>query len=115
MTKDWNDPWENFNSMHSIHARSADYNSSLPLSRKEIIFGAVALPIAIGATAMGLFYRVQILALQEELFDLKSNSQRQFTVAQNRTRLVIAAEKNVQDIRTTLIAMVASNPALADA
>ena len=115
LNKDVQEPWDGFGTIHNLRGRSVTDDSLTPLSRKKRVFGAIALPIAMAATAMGLFNRVQIMALQEELFEVKSNTQRLFTIAQNLTKSVIAIEKNVQDIRTTLIAMVASNPAIADA
>lgn len=82
---------------------------------KRFIPGLIALPLATAATAMGLFNRAQISALKEELFEVKSNTKRLFVITQNLTKSVIQLDKNMNDIRTALITIVATNPTLADA
>ncbi len=50
-----------------------------PREWREVL-GAIALPLAIAATAMGTFDTTQIEALKLELFDLKENTDRLFEV-----------------------------------
>lgn len=99
-----NDPWERFNNVHNVAGR-----------HKRFVLGAVALPIAVAATAMGLYNRAQIAALQEELFDVKANTRRLFSITQNMTKGMIAMNKNINEIRTTIVALVATNPTIIDA
>jgi hypothetical protein len=56
-----------------------DMNLVKPRERREVL-GAIALPLAIAATAMGAFNTTQIEALKLELFDLKENTDRLFEV-----------------------------------
>ena len=97
------DPWDRFNDMHNVHGRP------------KRVAGFIALPIAIAATAMGLYNRVQIAALKDELFDVKSNTRRIFTLAQNLTKGLKQVENHINEIRTTIITLVATNPTIADA
>ncbi len=53
-------------------------------SRERLeVLGAIALPLAITATAMGAFNLAQIEALKSELFELKENTGRLFEVIQD--------------------------------
>ena len=97
------EPWDRFNAIHNIGGRP----------RRQA--GWVALPIAIAATAMGLYNRVQIEALKNELFDVRANTKRLFSIAQNMTKGLQQIEGHINEIRTTLIVLVATNPTIADA
>jgi len=77
--------------------------------------GLVALPLAIAATGMGLYNRKQLESLRAELFDVRSNTQRLFRIAQDLTIGLQQVDTAMEMMRTTLIVLVASNPAIADA
>lgn len=85
------------------------------LLRKKRFAGLVALPIAIAATAMGLYNRKQLESLREELFNVKSNTKRLFSITQDLTLGLQQVEVAMNTIRTTLILIVASNPTMIDA
>jgi hypothetical protein len=81
--------------------------------RREVL-GAIALPLAIAATAMGVFNRAQIEALKTELFDLKESTGRLFEVVQDFSKNMKSIETGFNELRTTLFYQVMFNPTLFD-
>ncbi len=70
--------------------------------------------MAIAATALGVFNRVQIEQLKTELFEVKSNVGRLFEVVQDFSSNFSALEAGFNEIRTTLLYQVMFNPTLFD-
>jgi len=68
-----------------------------PRERREVL-GAIALPLAIAATAMGAFNTAQIEALKSELFELKENTGRLFEVIQDFTKNMRAIEDSFNEL-----------------
>jgi len=68
-------------------------------SRREIL-GGIALGMAVAATALGVFNRVQINQLKTELFEVKENVGRLFEVVQDFSSNFAALETGFNEIRT---------------
>jgi hypothetical protein len=81
--------------------------------RREVL-GGIALGVAVAATAMGVYNRVQIQQLKEELFEVKENTGRLFEVVQDFSNNFAALETGFNEIRTTLLYQVMFNPTLFD-
>jgi hypothetical protein len=54
------------------------------------------------ATAMGIYNRAQIIALKNELFEVKDNVGRLFEVVQDYSKNMLAIETSFNELRTTL-------------
>jgi len=80
-----------------------------------IFAGVIALPLAIAATGLGLYNRKQLESLRAELFDVKSNTQRLFRIVQDISIGMQQVESAMEALRTTLILVIASTPAIIDA
>jgi hypothetical protein len=78
------------------------------------ILGGIALGVAVAATAMGMYNRVQIEQLKPELFEVKENTGRLFEVVQDFSQNMAALETGFNEIRTTLLYQVMFNPTLLD-
>jgi len=70
--------------------------------------------MAVAATALGVFNRVQINQLKTELFEVKENVGRLFEVVQDFSSNFAALETGFNEIRTTLLYQVMFNPTLFD-
>ena len=81
---------------------------------KREILGGIALGVATAATAMGVYNRAQIIALQNELFEVKDNVGRLFEVVQDYSKNMLAIETGFNELRTTLFYQVMFNPTLFD-
>jgi len=81
--------------------------------RREIM-GGITLGVAVAATAMGMYNRVQIEQLKAELFKVKENTGRLFEVIQDFSQNMAALETGFNEIRTTLLYQVMFNPTLFD-
>ncbi len=81
--------------------------------RREILSG-IALGMAVAATALGVFNRVLIQQLKEELFEVKENTGRLFKVVQDFSNNIAALETGFNELRTTLLYQVMFNPTLFD-
>ncbi len=81
---------------------------------KREILGAIALPLAVATTAMGVFNLAQIEALKSELFDLKENTGRLFEVVQDFSKNMKSIETGFNELRMTLLYQVMFNPMLFD-
>jgi len=82
-------------------------------SRREIL-GGIAIGMAVAATALGVFNRVQINQLKTELFEVKENVGRLFEVVQDFSSNFAALETGFNEIRTTLLYQMMFNPTLFD-
>jgi hypothetical protein len=78
------------------------------------ILGGIALGMAVAATTLGVFNRVQIQQLKEELFEAKENTGRLFEVVQDFSNNIVALETGFNEIQTTLLYQVMFNPTLFD-
>jgi len=85
-----------------------------PREWREVL-GAIALSLAIAATAMGAFNTAQIEALNSELFELKENTGRLFEVIQDFTKNMRAIEDSFNELQSTLLMSSMFNPVLFDA
>jgi hypothetical protein len=81
--------------------------------RREIL-GGITLGVAVAATAMGVYNRVQIEELKAELFEIKENTGRLFEVVQDFSQNMAALETGFNEIQTTLLYQVMFNPTLFD-
>jgi len=79
------------------------------------VLGAITLPLAIAATAMGAFNLAQIEALKAELFELKENTGRLLKVIQDFTKNMRAIEDSFNELRSMLMMSIMLNPVLFDA
>jgi hypothetical protein len=70
--------------------------------------------MAVAATALGVFNRVQINQLKQELFKVKENVGRLFEVVQDFSSNFAALETGFNEISTTLLYQVMFNPTLFD-
>jgi hypothetical protein len=70
--------------------------------------------MAVAATALGVFNRVQIEELKLELFEVKENTGRLFEVVQDFSQSMIALETGFNEIRRTLLYQVMFSPTLFD-
>ncbi len=83
--------------------------------RREVL-GAIALPLAIAATAMGAFNLAQIEALKSKLFELNENTGRLFEVIQDFSKNMQAIEDSFNELlRSTMIKYLILDPVLFDA
>jgi hypothetical protein len=70
--------------------------------------------MAVAATALGVFNRVHIQQLKEELFEVKENTGCLFEVVQDFSNNILALETGFNEIRMTLLYQVMFNPTLFD-
>ncbi len=83
--------------------------------RKKRALGAVALLLAVAATAVGLFNRAQIETLRGELFQQKKATRRLFEVVQDFSQNFIGIQNSFNELRSLLFSMIMANPTLLDA
>jgi hypothetical protein len=81
--------------------------------RREIL-GGIASGVAVAATAMGMYNRVQIEQLKTELFEVRENTGRLFEIVQDFSQNMVTLETGFNEIRTTLLYQVMFNPTLLD-
>ncbi len=91
------------------------YDKMVPVRERRGILGAVALPMAVAATAMGLFNRAQIESLRGELFQQKKATRRVFEVVQDFSQNFVGIQNSFHEIRSLLFSLVLANPTLLDA
>jgi hypothetical protein len=90
------------------------YDKMVPVRERRGILGAVALPMAVAATAMGLFNRAQIESLRGELFQQKKATRRLFEVVQDFSQNFVGIQNSFHEIRSLLFSLVLANPTLLD-
>ncbi len=91
------------------------YDKIVPVRERRGILGAVALPMAVATTAMGLFNRAQIESLRGELFQQKKATRRLFEVVQDFSQNFVGIQNSFHEIRSLLFSLVLANPTLLDA
>jgi hypothetical protein len=90
------------------------FDNMVPVRGKRAL-GAVALPLAVAATAMGLFNRAQIENLRGELFQQKKATRRLFEVVQDFSQNFVGLQNSFNELRSLLFSLVLANPTLLDA
>ncbi len=90
------------------------FDNMVPVRDKRAL-GAVALPLAVAATAMGLFNRAQIENLRGELFQQKKATRRLFEVVQDFSQNFVGLQNSFNELRSLLFSLVLANPTLLDA
>ena len=91
------------------------YPPSRPNRRGKRLAGLVALPIAIAATAMGIYNSVQIEFLKTELLEVKDNVKRLFEVMQRFDKEFNEVGAAIRDLSTSLLIMNVASPSFFDA
>jgi hypothetical protein len=91
------------------------FDKMVPVRERRGILGAVALPMAVAATAMGLFNRAQIETLRGELFQQKKATRRLFEVVQDFSQNFVGIQNSFHELRSLLFSLVLANPTLLDA
>ncbi len=87
----------------------------VPVRDKRAFLGAIALPMAVAATAMGLFNRAQIETLRGELFQQKKATRQLFEVVQDFSQNFVGLQNSFNELRSLLFSLVLANPTLLDA
>jgi hypothetical protein len=90
------------------------FDNMVPVRDKRAFLGAVALPMAVAATAIGLFNRAQIETLWGELFQQKA-TRRLFEVVQDFSQNFVGFQNSFNELRNLLFSLVLANPTLLDA
>ncbi len=85
-----------------------------PLKRQKRVAGLVALPIAIAATAMGIYNAVQIEFLKTELLEVKDNVKRLFEVVQRFDKELNDISGAIRELSTSLLIMNIASPSYFD-
>ena len=83
--------------------------------RGKRMAGIVALPIAIAATAMGIYNSVQIQFLKSKLLEVKDNVKTLFKVVQKYDKELANISAAIREISTALLIMAVANPSYFDA
>jgi len=86
-----------------------------PFKRAKRVAGLVALPIAIAATAMGIYNSVQIEFLKTELLEVKDNVKRLFEVIQRFDKELNEISGAIRDLTNALIVLNIASPSFFDA
>jgi hypothetical protein len=89
------------------------FDNMVPVRDKRAL-GAVELPLAVAATAMGLFNRAQIENLRGELFQQKA-TRRLFEVVQDFSQNFVGLQNSFNELRSLLFSLILANPTLLDA
>ena len=88
---------------------------TVPLRRKKRLAGLIALPIAVAASAMGIYNTAQIEYLKGQLTEIKENTGRLFTVVDNHETAIQDLEAGMNLLTTYMIQLFEQNPSLLDA
>ena len=83
--------------------------------RGKRMAGIIALPMAIAATAMGIYNSVQIQFLKNELLEVKDNVKRLFEVVQRYDKELADISAAIREISTALLIMAVADPSYFDA
>ena len=83
--------------------------------RRKRFAGLVALPIAVAASAMGIYNTIQIEYLKGQLTEIKENTGRLFTVVDNHETAIQDLEAGINLLTTYMMQLFEKNPALLDA
>lgn len=74
--------------------------------------GLLALPLAVAATAMGIYNAAQIEFLKHELLEVKENVKRLFEVVQDQERHMQEIDTAVREISTSMLSLLIHDPGL---
>ena len=91
-----------------------DHLDHLPI-RKKRFAGIIALPIAIAATAMGIYNTVQIEFLKNELLQVQENARRLFEVVSHHDEEIKGLYAAIRGVSEILTGTLAQNPVMLDA
>jgi hypothetical protein len=91
------------------------FKKMVPVREKKGILGAVALLMAMAATAMGLFNRAQIENLCSELFQNRKATRHLFQVVQDFSQNFVGLQNSFYKLRGMLLQLILANPTLLDA
>ena len=83
--------------------------------RPKRLAGLIALPIAVAASAMGIYNTVQIEYLKTQLTEIKENTGRLFSVVDNHENAIQDLEAGINMLTGYMIKLSVQNPALLDA
>jgi hypothetical protein len=83
--------------------------------RGKRMAGIIALPMAIAATAMGIYNSVQISFLKNELLEVKDNVKRLFEVVQRYDKELADIGQAIREIATALLMTAVADPSYFDA
>jgi hypothetical protein len=89
--------------------------ATVTLTRKKRLAGLIALPIAVAASAMGIYNAAQIEYLKGQLTEIKENTGRLFTVVDNHENAIKDLEAGMNLLTTYMIQLFEQNPSLLDA
>jgi hypothetical protein len=89
--------------------------TQVTIRRKKRLAGLIALPIAVAASAMGIYNAVQIEYLKGQLTEIKENTGRLFTVMDNHENAIQDLEAGMNMLTTYMIQLFEQNPSLLDA
>ncbi len=88
---------------------------TVTLTRKKRLAGLTALPIAVAASAMGIYNTAQIKYLKGQLTEIKENTGRLFTVVDNHENAIQDLKAGMNLLTTYMIQLFEQNPSLLDA
>jgi len=94
---------------------SYSYNTVMAepvLDRPKRVAGFIALPLAVAATAMGIYNTQQIEFLKHELLEVKENVNRLFEVVQQHEQFLHDIADAVRSLSTHLLVLLVLNPTL---
>ena len=94
--------------------RDIDGGTSVHIRPKRLA-GLIALPIAMAATAMGIYNTAQIEYLKTQLTEIKENTGRLFSVVDNHESAIQDLEAGLNMLTGFMIQLFEQNPALLDA
>jgi hypothetical protein len=87
-------------------------NATVTLTRKKRLAGLIALPIAVAASAMGIYNTAQIEYLKGQLTEIKENTGQLFTVVDNHENAIQDLEAGMNLLTTYMIQLFEQNPSL---
>jgi hypothetical protein len=90
-------------------------DTTVTLTRKKRLAGLIALPIAVAASAMGIYNTAQIEYLKGQLTEIKENTGRLFTVVDNHENAIQDLEAGMNLLTTYMIQLFEQNTSLLDA
>jgi hypothetical protein len=85
------------------------------LNRKKRLTGLIALPIAVAASAMGIYNSAQIEYLKGQLTEIKDSTGSLCTMVDNHENIIQALEAGMNMLATYMIQLFEQNPSLLDA
>lgn len=99
----------------TLYLTPSDVFFQHPFLREKRFAGVIALPLAIAATAMGIYNTAQINFLKTELTQVQENSKRLFEVVSSHEQEFAALNGAIRNLATQMTTILMSNPTLLDA